>query len=108
KKQGLEEALARIPELRDEFCSRARGVCVPGENEDYNQSLERAGRVAAFLELAELMCIDAVARDEACGAHFREEHQTSEGEALRYDENFTSVFAWEFQGANGAIAQPKF
>jgi succinate dehydrogenase / fumarate reductase flavoprotein subunit len=103
-KQGLEEALAKIPELRAEFW---RNVRVPGENEDFNQSLERAGRVADFLEFAELMCIDALTRDESCGAHFREEHQTSEGEALRDDENFTDVFAWEFQGANPAAAGPK-
>ena len=79
---------------------------MPGEGEDFNQSLERAGRVADFLEFAELMCTDALARDESCGAHFREEHQTSEGEALRDDDKFTSVFAWEFQG-NGQIAAPK-
>jgi succinate dehydrogenase / fumarate reductase flavoprotein subunit len=103
-KAGLEEALARIPHLREEFWKDVR---VPGENEDFNQSLERAGRVADFLEFAELMCNDALTRDESCGAHFRQEHQTSEGEALRDDENFTSVFAWEFQGANGTVAPPK-
>jgi succinate dehydrogenase / fumarate reductase, flavoprotein subunit len=103
-KRGLEEALARIPELREQFWHEVR---VPGENEDFNQSLERAGRVADFLEFAELMCIDALTRDESCGAHFREEHQTPEGEAVRDDENFADVFAWEFQGANGTIAPPK-
>ena len=101
---GLREALAKIAELREQFWKDVR---VLGENADFNQSLERAGRVADFLEFAELMCLDALARDESCGAHFREEHQTPEGEALRDDENFTSVFAWEFQGANGAIAPPK-
>jgi succinate dehydrogenase / fumarate reductase, flavoprotein subunit len=101
---GLREALAKIPELREQFWKDVR---VLGENADFNQSLERAGRVADFLEFAELMCLDALARDESCGAHFREEHQTAEGEALRDDENFTSVFAWEFRGANGSIAQPK-
>jgi succinate dehydrogenase / fumarate reductase, flavoprotein subunit len=93
--KGLREALRRIPELREEFW---RDVRVPGDEGDYNQSLERAGRVADFLEFAELMCIDALERDESAGAHFREEHQTSEGEALRDDENHTAVFAWEFQG----------
>jgi succinate dehydrogenase / fumarate reductase, flavoprotein subunit len=102
-KAGLEEALGKIPALREKFW---REVRVPGDGEDFNQSLERAGRVADFLEFAELMCIDALTRDESCGAHFREEHQTPEGEALRDDENFTSVFAWEFQG-NGQIAPPK-
>ncbi len=102
--KGLQDALQKIPELRQEFWKTVR---VPGENEDFNQSLERAGRVADFLEFAELMCIDALARDESCGAHFREEHQTPEGEAKRDDENFASVFAWEFQGANGTVAPPQ-
>ncbi len=92
---GLKEALARIPELREEFWNN---VTVPGQGETYNQSLERAGRVADFLEFGELMCRDALSRDESCGGHFREEHQTPDGEALRDDENFASVFAWEFQG----------
>ncbi len=102
-KAGLEEALREIPELCEKFW---REVRVPGDGEDFNQSLERAGRVADFLEFAELMCLDALARDESCGAHFREEHQTSEGEALRDDDNFADVFAWEFQG-NPATARPK-
>jgi len=105
-KNGLEEALGRVPELREKFWSRNGGIRVPGDGEDFNQSLERAGRVADFLEFAELMCLDALARDESCGAHFREEHQTPEGEALRDDDNFAAVFAWEFQG-NGQIAPPK-
>src|SRR4051794_20562455 len=100
---GLREALARIPQLRDEFW---RGVRVLGEGEALNQSLERAGRVADFLEFAELMCTDALTRDESCGGHFREEHQTPDGEALRNDENFADVFAWEYQG-NGSVAAPK-
>ena len=79
---------------------------VPGEGETYNQSLERAGRIADFLEFAELMCTDALERDESCGGHFREEHQTRDGEAQRDDENFAAVFAWEFQG-NGKIERPK-
>ena len=105
-KNGLEEALRKIPDLRERFWSRDCGIRVPGDGEDFNQSLERAGRVADFLEFAELMCLDALARDESCGAHFRDEHQTSEGEALRDDENFADVFAWEFQG-NPATAGPK-
>jgi succinate dehydrogenase / fumarate reductase flavoprotein subunit len=93
--KGLREALVKIPELRKEFWNNIR---VLGNDEDFNQSLERAGRVADFLEFAELMCIDALERDESCGGHFREEHQTPEGEALRDDENQAAVFAWEFQG----------
>ena len=103
-KAGLEEALAKIPELRAKFWKEVR---VPGDGEDFNQSLERAGRVADFLEFAEMMCIDALTRDESCGAHFREEHQTPDGEALRNDDKYADVFAWEFQGANGAITPPK-
>src|SRR5213083_2655817 len=102
--KGLSEALQKIPELREKFW---REVRVPGDGEDFNQSLERAGRVADFLEFAELMCADALARDESSGAHFREEHQTPDGEALRDDENHAAVFAWEFQGDNGQIAPPK-
>jgi succinate dehydrogenase / fumarate reductase, flavoprotein subunit len=100
---GLREALARIPQLREEFWESVR---VPGENETYNQSLERAGRIADFLEFAELMVIDALERDESCGAHFREEHQTAEGEAVRDDEHFAFVSGWEFQG-NGTIDRPR-
>jgi succinate dehydrogenase / fumarate reductase, flavoprotein subunit len=101
---GLKEALETIPRLREEFWKNVR---VPGTNEDFNQSLERAGRVADFLEFGELLCVDALERDESCGAHFREEHQTPEGEALRDDERFATVFAWEYQGQNGTVAQPK-
>jgi succinate dehydrogenase / fumarate reductase flavoprotein subunit len=100
---GLREALAKIPALREEFWKTVR---VPGTGEEFNQSLERGGRVADFLEFAELMCTDALERDESCGGHFREEHQTADGEALRNDADFASVFAWEFQG-NGSIAPPK-
>ena len=100
---GLREALAKIPQLREEFW---RDVRVPGTGEDFNQSLERAGRVADFLEFGELMCTDALTRDESCGGHFREEHQTPDGEALRNDAEYTAVFAWEFQG-NGKIEAPK-
>jgi succinate dehydrogenase flavoprotein subunit len=93
--KGLREALQKIPELREQFW---RDVRVLGSDEDFNQSLERAGRVADFLEFAELMCIDALERDESAGAHFREEHQTPDGEALRDDERHAAVYAWEFQG----------
>jgi succinate dehydrogenase flavoprotein subunit len=93
--QGLEHALERIPELREEFW---KNVSVPGMGEHLNQSLEHAGRVADFLEFAELMCRDALARDESCGGHFREEHQTEAGEALRDDENFAHVAVWEYAG----------
>ncbi|HSH77517.1 MAG TPA: fumarate reductase/succinate dehydrogenase flavoprotein subunit [Herpetosiphonaceae bacterium] len=89
---GLRRALHRIPELRAEFWEN---VNVPGQNEDLNQALEKAGRVADFLELAELMCLDALHRAESCGGHFREESQTPEGEALRNDDRFTYVAAWE-------------
>jgi succinate dehydrogenase / fumarate reductase flavoprotein subunit len=99
----LTQALNRIPQLREEFW---RDVRVPGEGEEFNQSLERAGRVADFLEFAELMCTDALTRDESCGGHFREEHQTPDGEALRDDEHFADVFAWEYQG-NGSAAPPR-
>jgi succinate dehydrogenase / fumarate reductase flavoprotein subunit len=92
---GLKDALRRIPELRDEFW---QNVIVPGDQEELNQSLEKAGRVADFLEFAELMCIDALERNESCGAHFREEHQTPEGEPLRDDLNYCHVAAWEFAG----------
>ncbi|MEY2538704.1 MAG: succinate dehydrogenase / fumarate reductase, flavoprotein subunit [Verrucomicrobiota bacterium] len=105
--ESLRAALQQIPNLREEFWSRSRGIRIPGTGEDFNQSLERAGRVADFLEFGELMCIDALERDESCGGHFREEHQTPDGEALRDDEKFAAVFAWEFQGVNGRVAPPK-
>ena len=101
---SLKEALQKIPQLREEFWRSAR---VPGTDEDFNQSLERAGRVADFLEFGELMCLDALERDESCGGHFRVEHQTPDGEALRDDERFAAVFAWEYQGNNGQLARPK-
>ena len=92
---GLRWALSRIGELREEFWEN---VSVPGNDRGINQSLEKAGRVADFLEFAEFMVIDALTRDESAGGHFREEHQTDEGEARRDDENFTHVSAWEFTG----------
>lgn len=93
--KGLKEALDRIPAIRNEFW---QNVNVPGSGSDLNQSLERAGRVADFLEFAELMVTDALHRRESCGGHFREESQTEEGEAKRDDRNFSYVAAWEFQG----------
>src|SRR5688572_1652669 len=92
---GLKKALQRIPELRDEFWS---DVNVPGSGANLNQSLEHAGRVADFMEFAELMCLDALERDESCGGHFREEHATEEGEAKRDDERFAYAAVWEFKG----------
>ncbi len=92
---GLKLALQKIPELRAEFW---RDVVVPGTGVELNQSLERAGRVADFLELGELMCLDALHRTESCGGHFREESQTPDGEALRDDANFSYVAAWEYAG----------
>jgi succinate dehydrogenase / fumarate reductase flavoprotein subunit len=94
---GLRSALARIPELREEFWNN---VNVPGSHSELNQALEKAGRVADFLELAELMCRDALHRTESCGGHFREESQTPDGEALRNDEQFAYVAAWEYAGPN--------
>jgi succinate dehydrogenase / fumarate reductase flavoprotein subunit len=94
---GLEEALARIPELRAEFW---KNVSVLGQGETLNQSLERAGRVADFLEFGELLCRDALHRNESCGGHFRTEYQTEDGEALRDDENFAYVGAWKYEGDN--------
>jgi succinate dehydrogenase / fumarate reductase, flavoprotein subunit len=93
---GLQKAISEIQALREEFWKDVR---VLGTNEEFNQSLERAGRVADFFELAELMCIDALHRNESCGGHFREEFQTPEGEALRDDEHYTYVAAWEYRGA---------
>jgi len=96
-REGLEEAIREIPHLREEF---ETDVKVLGTNESFNQSLERVGRVADFFELAELMCRDALDREESCGGHFRVEHQTEEGEALRNDEDFTHVSAWAWNGPN--------
>jgi succinate dehydrogenase flavoprotein subunit len=92
---GLKEALQRIPTLREEFWN---DLNVLGEGNELNQSLEYAGRVADFMEFSELLVLDALDRDESCGAHFREEHQTPDGEAKRDDEDFAYVSAWEFQG----------
>jgi succinate dehydrogenase / fumarate reductase flavoprotein subunit len=97
--KGLETALSKIPSLRREFWE---DVDVLGGNAELNQSLEKAGRVADFLELGELMCRDALLRQESCGGHFRGEHQTEDGEALRDDERFCHVAAWEYQGDDSA------
>jgi succinate dehydrogenase flavoprotein subunit len=94
---GLKEALKRIPALRDEFW---KNVNVTGENGEFNQNLEYAGRVADFMEFAELLCLDALERRESCGGHFREEFQTPDGEAQRDDEHFAYVAAWEYKGPN--------
>ncbi len=92
---GLESAIGQIRALQEEYW---KNVNVPGSGEDLNQSLEKAGRVADFFELAELMCIDALDRNESCGGHFREEYQTPEGEAQRDDEHYSYVAAWDYRG----------
>jgi succinate dehydrogenase / fumarate reductase flavoprotein subunit len=102
--KGLEEALRRIPEIREEFWKNLR---VLGEGGSLNQTLEKAGRVADFLEFGELMCLDALKREESCGGHFRTEHQTEDGEAKRDDENFTYAAAWEWKGEGQAHALHK-
>jgi succinate dehydrogenase / fumarate reductase flavoprotein subunit len=94
-REGLTEALKKIPELREEFWN---SVTVPGSGEALNQELEKAGRVADFLEFAELLCQDALDREESCGGHFRVEHQFEDGEAKRNDEKFAYVAAWEYTG----------
>jgi succinate dehydrogenase / fumarate reductase flavoprotein subunit len=98
-RESLEKALAEIPALREEFWADVR---VLGGEQSLNQSLEKAGRVADYLEFAELLCIDALHREESCGGHFRLEHQTEDGEALRNDEDFSYVAAWEFTGVGTA------
>lgn len=95
--KGLEYAIGKIRELREEFW---RNLKVSGEGNELNQNLENAGRVADFLELGELMCLDALERNESCGGHFREEFQTPDGEAQRDDENFRHAAVWEYQGPN--------
>jgi succinate dehydrogenase / fumarate reductase flavoprotein subunit len=96
---GLRKALARIPQIREEFW---QNVSVPGPKNNMNKNLEYAGRVADYLEFAEVLTLDALHRTESCGGHFREESQTPDGEALRDDLNFTYVGAWEFQGVGKA------
>ena len=103
--EGLRKAIGQIRELRKEFWTNVK---VLGTNEEFNQALERAGRVADFLEMGELMCIDALHRRESCGAHFRSESQTEDGEALRDDDDYTYVAAWEFGGTAelGDVGKP--
>jgi succinate dehydrogenase / fumarate reductase flavoprotein subunit len=101
---GLKKGLSLIPELRAEFW---RNVNVPGSDAELNQALEKAGRVADFLELGELICLDALHREESCGGHFREEFQTEDGEALRDDEHFAYVAAWEYKGPDRTPALHK-
>ena len=101
---GLRTALRLIPELREQFWS---DLYVPGTGEELNQELERAGRVADFLELAELMCVDALHRNESCGGHFRVEYQTPDGEAKRNDDEYLYVGAWEYRGDDAAPALHK-
>ena len=96
---GLKEALRRIPEIRAEFWEN---VLVPGQGDDLNQSLERACRVADYLEYAELMALDALERTESCGCHFREESQTEGNEARRDDQNFSHVSVWQHMGEGAA------
>jgi succinate dehydrogenase / fumarate reductase flavoprotein subunit len=91
----LRKALGRIPVLREEFWHSA---LIPGTAEKLNQELEKANRVADFLEFADLLVLDALAREESCGGHFREESQTADGEAVRDDEHFSHVSAWEYTG----------
>ncbi len=98
-REQLGDAMRRIPELRDAFWAE---VGIPGGGQELNQSLEHGGRLTDFFEFADLMCQDALERDESCGCHFREEHQTKEGEALRDDENFAHVSVWQYQGEGAA------
>jgi succinate dehydrogenase / fumarate reductase flavoprotein subunit len=102
--ESLRHALTRIPELREEFRANLR---VLGSGDGLNQSLEKAGRVADFIELAELTCIDALDRKESCGGHFRMESRTPEGEAMRDDDNFSYAAAWEWKGAGQSPALHK-
>jgi len=101
-RKGLEQGIEAIRTLRQEFWQDAN---VPGSGEDLNQSLEKAGRVSDFLELGELMCRDALEREESCGCHFREEYQTSDGECTRKDEAFAHVAAWEYAGEGKAAVR---
>ena len=96
---SLKKAISEIRALRERFWKE---VAVPGTGTELNQSLERAGRIADFLEFGELLCLDALTREESCGGHFRVEHQTPDGEALRHDDKFAEVFAWMFQGEGNA------
>jgi succinate dehydrogenase / fumarate reductase flavoprotein subunit len=96
--KGLTEAIQEIKALKSEFWKEVR---VPGDKNELNPELEKAARVADFIELGELMCMDALQRNESCGGHFREEYQTEEGEAMRDDANYAYVAAWEYKGDQG-------
>jgi succinate dehydrogenase / fumarate reductase flavoprotein subunit len=96
---GLRGAISSIRALKEEFWNEVR---IPGEASHLNPSLERAGRVADFMEFGELMAVDALAREESCGGHFREEHQSPDGEAARDDDNFSHASAWEHKGPDQA------
>lgn len=98
-REGLQWALSEIPKLKEQF---KNDLFIPGDMKGVNPELEKAGRVADFLELGELMCLDALKREESCGGHFREEYQTPDGEAQRNDKDFCHVAAWEYQGENQA------
>ena len=91
-KEGLEKALKLIQKIKNDFNTNVK---IPGSNEEFNPELEKAGRLADFIELGELMAIDALNREESCGGHFREEHQTEENEAKRNDDDYAYVAAWE-------------
>ena len=93
--EGLKQAIEEIKALRKEFWANVR---IPGDINEFNTELDKAGRVLDFMELGELMCMDALNRNESCGGHFREEYQTEDGEALRDDEKYMYVAAWEFKG----------
>jgi succinate dehydrogenase / fumarate reductase flavoprotein subunit len=102
--EGLEKAKALVRQLREEFYQH---VFVPGNSDDFNPELEKAYRVADFLEMGELMIHDALSRHESCGGHFREEYQSADGEALRNDEDFTYVASWEWTDTNQAPVMHK-
>lgn len=97
--KSLKQALQKIPALREEFWKNLK---LTGSNDELNQNLEYAGRVADFLEFGELLCLDALQRNESCGGHFRVEYQTEDGEAKRDDQNFAYVAAWEYAGPGKA------
>jgi succinate dehydrogenase / fumarate reductase flavoprotein subunit len=103
-RESLEKNLSEIPALAEEFWKDVR---VLGDDTSLNQSLEKAGRVADYFEFAQLLCLDALHREESCGGHFRVEHQTEEGEALRNDDDFAYVAAWEWTGRPGDPALHK-
>ena len=98
--EGLKKARQMVRELKEDFYNK---VFVPGSLDEYNPELEKAGRVADFIELGEMMIVDALNRNESCGGHFREEYQTEDGEAVRDDENYAYVAAWEYKGDDDPV-----